>query len=152
MSKPTQAHLDRTLKKNQPLALKQKTLSQMQYYMGAKLIEVGIDPQSVIYRWSVKNKEDEQICTLSAFWGESKQKLLSGEEPLTGEELINCAKANASSGIETAARLCGYGSDVNRFQSGLKQTIRQMGLSIESLKNLLDKLGIEMSTDTPSSL
>ncbi|AFZ37809.1 hypothetical protein Sta7437_4340 [Stanieria cyanosphaera PCC 7437] len=138
MPKPTQAHLDRTIKKNQPLELKQKTLSQMQYYMGAKLIEVGIDPQSVIYRWSVKHKEDEQICTLSAFWGESRKKLLSGEEPLTGAELIDCARANASSGIKKAAQLCGYSTDVSGFQTALKQTSQEMGLSIESLKNLLN--------------
>ena len=138
MSKPTQAHLDRTLKKNQPLALKQKTLSQMQYYMGAKLIEVGVDPQSVTYRWSVKNQEDEQICTLSAFWGESQEKLLSGKEPLTGAELIDCARANASYGVKTAAKLCGYSTDIEQFQSVLKQTIQEMRLSPNSFKNLLD--------------
>ena len=140
MPKSTQAHLSRTVKKDQPLALRQKTLSQMQYYMGAKLIEVGIDPQSelITYRWSVKNQDNEQICTLSAFWGESRQKLLSGEEPLTGEELINCARANVSSGIEMAAKLCGYASDIERFQSTLKQNYQEMGLEIKSLQKLID--------------
>lgn len=138
MSKSTQAHLDRTLNKNQPLAVKQKTLNQMQYYMGAKLIEIGIDPQAVTYRWSVKHQEEEQICTLSAFWGESQAKLLSGEEPLTGAELIDCARANASAGVATAAKLCGYSTDLDRFQSALTATSQEMGIAAKSFKSLLN--------------
>ena len=138
MSKSTQAHLSRTVSKNQPLELRQKTLSQMQYYMGAKLLEVGVNPQSVMYRWSVKNQEDEQICTLSAFWGESKQKLLSGEYPLTGAELIDCAMANASAGIETTTKLCGYGTDTSSFQAALEQTAQEMGFSRKSFKKLIN--------------
>ena len=134
MPKPTQAHLDRILDKNQPLKVRQQTLSQMQYYMGAKLIEVGIDPQAVLYRWSVKNKGDKQICILSAFWGDSRAKLLSGDEPLTGEELIDCAKANAFTGLENTAKLCGYATDINGFQSQLKETAQKLGVKLESLK------------------
>ena len=137
MPKSSQAHLDRKIDKNQSKEAKQKTLSQMHYYMGAKLIEVGIDPQQVLYRWSVEHQEDAQIFTYSAFWGESRRKLLSGEEPLTGEELINCARANASAGIENAARLCGYASDVTSFQSALKQASENLGLEIESLNKLM---------------
>lgn len=139
MPKPTQAHLERTLDKNQPLELRQQTLGQMQYYMGAKLIEVGIEPKAVLYRWSVKNKGDKQICILSAFWGDSRQQLLSGKEPLTGEELIDCAKANAFTGVEMTAKLCGYAADVSGFQSKLKETAQQMGMDIESFqkKNLI---------------
>ncbi len=139
MPKPTQAHLDRVIKNNQPTAVKQKTLSQMQYYMGAKLLEVGIDPQSVTYRWSVKKQKDQQVCILSAFWGESQEKLLSGKEPLTGVDLIDCARGNASAGIVKAAKLCGYGRDIQSFQSALKQTISEMGLSLDSFSNLLNK-------------
>lgn len=135
MPKPTQAHLDRILDKNQPLQLRQQTLSQMQYYMGAKLIEVGIEPTAVLYRWSVKNKGDKQICILSAFWGDSRERLLSGDEPLTGEELIDCAKANAFTGLETTAKLCGYASDVHGFQSQLKETAQELDIDIESLQN-----------------
>ena len=137
MSRPTQAHLDRTIKKDQPLAVKQKTLSQMQYYMGAKLIEVGVDPQSVTYRWMVKDKDSEQVCILSAFWGESQEKLLSGKEPLTGEELVNCARANASAGLKKASRLCGYSTNTEQFQSALKQTAEGMGLDTNSFKGLI---------------
>ena len=138
MPKSTQAHLERAIDKNQSKEAKQKTLSQMHYYMGAKLIEVGIDPQAVLYRWSVKHQADAQIFTYSAFWGESRRKLLSGEEPLTGEELINCARANASTGIENAAKLCGYASDISGFQSALKQTSQNLGLEIESLNKLIN--------------
>lgn len=137
MSRPTQAHLDRTIKKNLPLEAKQQTLSQMEYYMGAKLIEVGIDPQSVIYSWSVKALENEQVCTLSTYWGDSKARLLSGEEPLTGDELINRARGNAAAGIAKTAKLCGYANNIERFQSKLKQTVAEMGLEIKSLNKLL---------------
>ena len=138
MSRPTQAHLDRTIPKNLSLEDKQQTLNQMQYYMGAKLIEVGIDPQSVLYSWSVQALENEQICTLSAYWGDSKKRLLSGKEPLTGNDLIGCARGNAASGVAKTAQLCGYANDVDRFKSALKQTIAEMGLEIRSLNNLLN--------------
>ncbi|MBE9042830.1 hypothetical protein IQ255_00165 [Pleurocapsales cyanobacterium LEGE 10410] len=137
MAKPTQAHLERTVNKNDPLEVRQQTLSQMQYYMGAKLIEVRVDPQAVMYRWSIENKEDQQICTLSAFWGESRTKILSGKEPLQGKELANCARANASAGLEKAAELCGFGSDTKRFQTALKETAQELELSAESFKKLL---------------
>lgn len=138
MPKPTQAHLDRTIKKNLPLEVRQQTLGQMQYYMGAKLIEVGIDPQAVIYRWSVESLEDEQVCILSAFWGDSKERLLSGEEPLTGDDLINCARGNAGSGVAKTAQLCGYADNIDRFQLALKQTMAEMEIEAKSLNRLLN--------------
>lgn len=137
MSKPTQAHLERTVNKNAPLEVRQQTLSQMQYYMGAKLLEVKIDPKAVMYRWSIKNQDDRQVCTLSAFWGDSRQKILSGESPLKGEELTNCARANASGGVDMAAMVCGFGTDTNRFQSALKETLEQLELPAESFSKLL---------------
>lgn len=141
MSKPTQAHLERIVNKNESVEARQKVLSQMPYYMGAKLIEVRIDPQSVIYRWSVKDKGKKQICTLSAFWGDSKAKILSGKEPLLGEELINCAKGNAFSGIEETAKLCGYASDIESFKTNLKEAVEDKGLDINSI-NSLKKLNL----------
>lgn len=137
MAKPTQAHLERTIKKNDPIEVRQQTLSQMQYYMGAKLVEVRIDPQKVIYRWSIEDRDDQQICTLSAFWGESQRKLLSGEQPLQGAELTNCAKANASAGVEMAAKLCGFASDTEKFQTTLKQTAKELQLPLSSFKKLV---------------
>lgn len=137
MPKPTQAHLERTINRQDPIEERQKTLNQMQYYMGAKLVEVRIDPQKVMYRWSVKDNGDLQTFTLSAFWGDSQKKLLSGENPLTGEELTNCAKANVSGGLKQAAKLCGYGTDLDRFRSTLKETIQELELSQESFQKLL---------------
>lgn len=137
MPKPTQAHLERTINKNDPIEERQKTLSQMQYYMGAKLVEVRVDPQKVMYRWSIENQDDKQICTLSAFWGDSQQKILSGENPLQGKELINCARANVSKGVQQAATLCGFGSDIDRFRSALKETMEELEVSEESLQKLL---------------
>ena len=152
MVKSTQAHLTRTVKQDQPPALREKTKSQMEYYMGAKLIEIGVNPKSAIYRWSVETKDGEEIWTYRAFWGESKENLLSGEQPLVGAELIDCARANACQGIEVAAKLCGYGEDVSRFQEALKQAGQRMGLQIESLGDLIDRSGIEVAPETPSSL
>ena len=136
MSKSTQAHLTRTVKKDWSIEVRQKTLKQMQYYMGAKLIEVGVDPQSVTYRWLVSDRPEEQVCTLSAFWDDSLEQLLSGNQPLTDTELIDCARANASSGIANTAKLCGYGTDVTSFRSALQDTSQQLEIS----GNFIDKL------------
>ncbi len=159
MAKHTQAHITRTVNKNQPSAVLEQTQSQMKYYMGAKLIEMGVSPQSAIYRWSVSNKEDEKLWTLSAYWDDSKEKLLSGQIPLTGIDLIDCARANAASGLETTAKLCGYGSSLSSFQEALKQAARQMGVKIESLSDLIIQppylmgdQGVDVAPDTDSSL
>ncbi len=159
MAKPTQAHLSRSLKRNQSAIVKQRTKDQMQYYMGAKLIEVGINPQSAIYRWSLEIKEEEEIWTYSAYWGESKEQILSGKNPLTGAELIDCARANAEQGLETATKLCGYGDDIDQFQDALKQAGDKMGISIESLGDLLtDRInpmgrpGVDVAPNSSSSL
>ncbi len=84
MTKHTQAHITRTVNKNQPSAVLEQTQSQMEYYMGAKLIDIGVNPQSAIYRWSVSNKDDEKLWTLTAYWDDSKEKLLSGQMPVRG--------------------------------------------------------------------
>lgn len=135
----TQAHLERTINKDQPLEVRQQELKKMNYYMGAKLLEVGLDPQSpdILYRWSIKTEGNQQFCTLSAFWGDSKAKLLSGEHPLSGEDLIYCAKANVSKGVATAAQLCGFASDVDRFRTALKDAIAELGIEPDSLQKLL---------------
>ncbi|MDJ0902683.1 MAG: hypothetical protein QNJ55_28145 [Xenococcus sp. MO_188.B8] len=155
MTKHTQAHLTRTLDKSQPSAVLEKTQSQMEYYMGAKLIEMGVDPKSAIYRWSVSNQDNEKLWTLSAYWDKDKEELLSGKIPLTGIDLIDCARANAISGLETTAQLCGYGKDIKGFQDALKEASSQMGLNIGSLVELIslqgDK-GIDIAPDTNFSL
>ena len=48
--------------------------------MGAKLIEVGINPNSAIYRWSVETKGNNEVWTYSAYWGDSKEQLLKQEQ------------------------------------------------------------------------
>ncbi len=127
----------------------------MEYYMGAKLVEMGVDPKSAIYRWSVSNKEDEKLWTLSAYWDEDKEKLLSGEMALTGIDLIDCARVNATSGLKTTAQLCGYGEDASAFQEALQQAASQIGLKIESLSELINlqvARGIDVAPDSNSSL
>ncbi|WAL62686.1 hypothetical protein [Thermocoleostomius sinensis] len=79
MAKHTQAHLSRTIEKNKPPALKERTKMQMEYYMGAKLIEVGVDPKSAIYRWSMETRGNNEVWTYSAYWGDSREKVLADE-------------------------------------------------------------------------
>ena len=136
----TQAHLERKISKNRSLEERQQVIKQINYYMGAKLLEIGVDPQSpeILYRWSVKHDDNEQTCLLSAFWGDSKKKLLSGEQPLTGEELVGCARANASKDIATVTQLGGYASDVDGFRAALKEAMAKMELEHESLQKLID--------------
>lgn len=79
MAKHTQAHLTRTIEKNKPPSLKDMTKRQMEYYMGAKLIEIGVDPKIAIYRWSVETKGGNEVWTYSAYWADSKDKILQAE-------------------------------------------------------------------------
>ncbi len=155
MTKHTQAHLTRTLSKSEPSAIIEKTQSQMEYYMGAKLIEMGVNPKSAIYRWSVSNQNEAKLWKLSAYWDKDKENLLSGKFPLTGIDLIDCARANAASGLETAAKLCGYGGEIRGFQAALEQASSQIGINIESLSELIslsNNQGIDIAPDTNSSL
>jgi hypothetical protein len=80
MVKPTQAHMSRTIEKNKPNAVKDMTKRQMEYYMGAKLLEVGINPKSAVYRWSLETRGNNEVWTYSAYWGDSKEELLQQEQ------------------------------------------------------------------------
>jgi hypothetical protein len=80
MARPTQAHMSRTIGKNKPEAFKDMTKRQMEYYMGAKLIEVGVNPKSAIYRWSLETKGSNEVWTYSAYWGDSKEQLLKQDQ------------------------------------------------------------------------
>jgi hypothetical protein len=75
MAKHTQAHMAKTLEKNRAEAWKDMTKRQMEYYMGAKLLEIGVNPKSAIYRWSMEDKGSSEVWTYSAYWGDSKEKL-----------------------------------------------------------------------------
>lgn len=80
MSKHTHAHMSRTIDKNRSGAAKDMTKRQMEYYMGAKLIEIGVDPNSAVYRWTVEEKGNQEVWTYSAYWEDSKAKLMAEEQ------------------------------------------------------------------------
>ncbi len=73
--KPTQAHMSKSWSRSRPQAYKEMKKTQMKYYMDAKLIEVGVEPKAVIYRWRVNQNGTQETWTCSAYWGESKEKL-----------------------------------------------------------------------------
>ncbi|HEY9640060.1 MAG TPA: hypothetical protein V6C57_06225 [Coleofasciculaceae cyanobacterium] len=84
---------------------------------------------------------------------------MSSSKPLQGLDLVDCAKANAKQGIDTAAELCGYGTDINRFRQELLQACDHMGVKITELsdlitdqQNVLQEGGIEVAPDTLSEL
>ncbi|MEK0189651.1 hypothetical protein, partial [Microcoleus anatoxicus] len=62
---------------------------------------------------------------------------MASSQPLTGLELIDCAKANAPQGIATAAQLCGYGSDLNKFDRELKLACQNIGVQFQELSDLI---------------
>lgn len=62
---------------------------------------------------------------------------MASPTPLQGTELVDCARANAKQGIETAARQCGYGEDVNTFAQALKQACEEMNLQVRELSELI---------------
>lgn len=79
MAKHTQAQMSKLIEKAKPEGYKEMAKRQMEYYMGAKLIEIGINPKSAIYRWSVEDKGSRELWTYSAYWGETKDKILEQE-------------------------------------------------------------------------
>lgn len=62
---------------------------------------------------------------------------MASSTPLKSTELVDCARANAKQGIQTAARQCGYGEDVNAFAQELKQACEQMNLQVKELSELI---------------
>jgi hypothetical protein len=80
MAKHTQAHMSKAIDPNLPDFMKERTKNQMEYYMGAKLIEIGIEPKSAIYRWSTERKGTREVWTCSAYWGDSKEQILTEEQ------------------------------------------------------------------------
>lgn len=81
-------------------------------------------------------------------------------EPLHGTELVDCARANAKQGIETAAYQCGYGNDLNQFARELRKACEEMNLQVKELNELItdqDMIlnlgsGEIVAPDTPSEL
>jgi hypothetical protein len=56
---------------------------------------------------------------------------------LQGLELVDCARANAKQGIETAAKQCGYGNDLHTFSQELKIACSDMGVTFNELTDLI---------------
>lgn len=79
MAKHTQAHLPRRFNK-MGSGMTEMTQRQMEYYMGAKLLELGVDPKTAIYRWTTEDQGNDELWTYSAYWGESKTELLHKEQ------------------------------------------------------------------------
>ncbi len=78
---------------------------------------------------------------------------------LTGLDLVDCARANAKQGIETAANLCGYGSDLDGFRSQLQQACQHMRIEFHELSDLIKDQpvavsldGVTVEPDTPDEL
>ncbi len=63
---------------------------------------------------------------------------MAAEQKLSGIELIDCARASASLGEATAARLCGYGHDCQGFMAALKQACADIGVKCEHLTDLVE--------------
>lgn len=84
---------------------------------------------------------------------------MTASKPLQGVELVDCAKANAKSGLEVTARQCGYGEDIETFWQSLQDACQQMGIQIQELTDLVSdrqvaqmSKGIEIAPDTDYSL
>ena len=56
---------------------------------------------------------------------------------LHGIELLDCAQANAKSGLSTTAQQCGYGNNILAFQNELKKAGSEIGIQISGLQDLI---------------
>lgn len=84
---------------------------------------------------------------------------MTADKQLQGTDLIDCAKANAKLGIATAAKQCGYGDRTEAFQEDLIKACKDIGVSIDQLKDLItdpkasrEVGGIEIAPETQSNL
>ena len=62
---------------------------------------------------------------------------MTSPKPLVGTELVDCARANAKQGIETAAQQCGYGDDIKSFTRELRDSCEKMNLQVKELNELI---------------
>ena len=76
---------------------------------------------------------------------------------LHGIELLDCAQANAKSGLSTATQQCGYGNNILAFQKELQKAGTEIGIQISGLNDLdletkkIDR-GRDFSPDTPEQI
>ena len=71
---------------------------------------------------------------------------MASQTPLTGIELIDCAKANSPQGVAVASNLCGYGTNTQAFLQAVRKAGDEMGISVEELKDLDTTDSINPST------
>lgn len=83
---------------------------------------------------------------------------MASSAPLRGSELIDCARANRSKGIEVAATRCGY-DDLAVFERELHLAGAGIGVEINSFEDLNhpdstrnQDNGVTVEPDTPSQL
>jgi len=85
-------------------------------------------------------------------------KCMAASQPLTGLELLDCAKSNAEQGVAIAAHQCGYGNDIDGFVQSLQRTCQDIGVEIESLGDLITQpprqegRGVDISPDSTNIL
>lgn len=76
--------------------------------------------------------------------------------PLQGSELIDCARANAASGLHFAAQQCGYATNVSEFQQALAQACQEAGITFHQLNDLIQGQergrGLEIAPETLDQL
>lgn len=82
---------------------------------------------------------------------------MASTAPLTGSELIDCAKANGPKGVEVAASRCGYSNDVAAFETALHRAGEHIGVEINSFADLIhppvpQETGVEVSPESLSEL
>ncbi|MGB7439648.1 MAG: hypothetical protein WA919_01145 [Coleofasciculaceae cyanobacterium] len=81
---------------------------------------------------------------------------MTSPKPLKGTDLVDCARANVKQGVETSAKLCGYGEDIESFRQELDIACQQMGVQISDLvppdSSPLKTDGRVIAPDTPSEL
>ncbi|MEM7757636.1 MAG: hypothetical protein AAF298_05895 [Cyanobacteria bacterium P01_A01_bin.40] len=62
---------------------------------------------------------------------------MTSPKPLHGIDLVDCAQANAKSGLSIAAQQCGYGNNIEAFQQELQQASNKIGIHIDNLNELI---------------
>lgn len=82
---------------------------------------------------------------------------MSANASLTGSELIDCARANGSKGIEIACERCGYGHDMAAFEQALQQAGAHLGIEIHGFDDLVNppekaETGVEVAPESLSQL
>ncbi len=67
--------------------------------------------------------------------------MASPSAQLQGAELIDCARANATYGINVAAERCGYGQNIQQFEDALREAYHTIGVHLNSFSDLLKVSG-----------